>query len=675
VTDAAVRMGGPAASPSPGVDGLPRRFGPYTLLRRFAVGGMAELFLALKRSVAGFEKLIVVKRVLPELTADPAFVEMLLTEARIAATLNHPNVAHVYDVGEVDGTYYIAMEYIHGQDLRALIRQMRAMKVRGLPLEHALSVVLGCCTGLAYAHERRDLDGNAMGIVHRDVSPQNIVVTFEGDVKLVDFGIAKAEGQTRTYEDTDSGQLKGKIPYMSPEQARGWPLDHRSDIFSLGIILFELCTGRRLFRGKTELETLRRIVDGPIPAPTTFNPHLHPSLEAIILRALQIDREQRYASARQMQADLEAFIRREQMQVSSLSLGMWMRQLFADRLDEQTKLLAEGRQLAEVLIREERLAREAGLPGPASDPDLGLLEAERTGASGVRPRRRSPPYAMVALLALLLLIGSGAAAFFFGRAPAAEAAPTAGVLTVETDPPGARVVLDGRPLAGVTPLTLREVAFGDHDLELSKDGHRSHRAVVALEAEAPRMDVVFALSPEVGIAAAPETTAEGRIMLRVTPADARLRVDGEPVPGEGRDRALTALSPGTHVLEVERRGFRPDRREVQVAAGEAEAVEIDLRRAAARGGSGPGLGGRAEALPSSPPRPAPARTGRLSFGSTPWCNVAIDGRDVGQTPIVNHELPSGAHTVTCSNPDVGTRTVRVMVPPGQTLRRTIRLGQ
>ncbi|MCA9610680.1 MAG: serine/threonine protein kinase, partial [Myxococcales bacterium] len=233
---------------------MPMRFGKYTLIRQIALGGMAELFLALQRSVAGFEKLIVVKRVLPHLAKDDSFIEMLLAEARIAATLNHPNIAHVYDVGKADGRFYIAMEHVNGEDLRSLVRQMKKKGVTAFPLEHALAIVLGCCAGLAYAHDKRDLDGEPMGIVHRDVSPQNILVTFTGDVKLVDFGIAKAgRGQM---EDTGSGQLKGKVPYMSPEQAQGLHLDNRSDIFSLGIMLFELCTGRRLFRGKNEMETL-----------------------------------------------------------------------------------------------------------------------------------------------------------------------------------------------------------------------------------------------------------------------------------------------------------------------------------------------------------------------------------------------------------------------------------
>src|SRR5262245_48779827 len=193
---------------------LPRQFGKYTLLRKVAAGGMAELFLALHRSVAGFEKLVVIKRILPSMNQDKAFIDMLLHEARVAATLSHPNIVQIFDVGQIDGKFFIAMEHIHGEDIRSIVRAMKKKNVTEFPLEHTLSIVLGVCAGLAYAHEKRNLDGKLLDIVHRDVSPQNIVVTFTGDVKIVDFGIAKSG--TQVGDDTRDGQLKGKVPYMSP---------------------------------------------------------------------------------------------------------------------------------------------------------------------------------------------------------------------------------------------------------------------------------------------------------------------------------------------------------------------------------------------------------------------------------------------------------------------------
>ena len=189
----APELGGGADGDDGATDGLPRRFGKYTLLRKLAVSGMAELFLAIQRSVAGFEKLIVIKRILPSMNQDRAFIDMFLHEARVAATLSHPNIVQIFDVGQVDTTYFIAMEHVHGEDLRSIVRQMKKKGVNDFPLEHAISIVLGTCGGLAYAHEKRDIDGSALNIVHRDISPQNVVVTVSGDVKIVDFGIAKSD--------------------------------------------------------------------------------------------------------------------------------------------------------------------------------------------------------------------------------------------------------------------------------------------------------------------------------------------------------------------------------------------------------------------------------------------------------------------------------------------------
>ena len=331
----------------------PARFGKYTLLRRIAQGGMAEIFLALQRStLAGsekpFEKLIVIKRILPELNGDKQFVDMLLHEAQIAATLGHPNIVQVFDAGQIDGRYFIAMEHVHGEDLRAIVRQMKKKELLQFSIEHAIAIVLGACAGLSYAHEKRGLDGAPLGIVHRDVSPQNIVVTFDGDVKVVDFGIAMSEAR-RSEENTKSGKLKGKVPYMSPEQARGEPLDQRSDVFSLGTILFELTTGKRLFKGQSELETLKLICDREYPKPSEVRADYPADLEPIVMRALAKERDERYPSARALQADLEAFVRAQRLAVSRLSLESFMRSLFDEQLAREEEALREGKRLADVI--------------------------------------------------------------------------------------------------------------------------------------------------------------------------------------------------------------------------------------------------------------------------------------------------------------------------------------
>jgi serine/threonine protein kinase len=332
------------------IEGLPCRFGKYTLIRKLATGGMAELFLAIHKSVAGFEKLVVIKRILPAMNRDRDFVEMLLHEARVAATLSHPNIVQIFDVGSVDGTYFIAMEHVHGEDLRSVVRQMKRQDVVEFPMEHALSIVLGMCSGLAYAHEKRELDGTALNIVHRDVSPQNVVVTFTGDVKIVDFGIAKSDAKVE--EQTPGGRLKGKVPYMSPEQARGETIDWRSDIFAAGVMLFELTTGKRLFKGANEFETLRLIVEQEYPLPSQACLGYPRELELIVMRALSKDRAQRWQSAREMQGAIEEFVRKERLPVSTIALSKFMQGLFEDKLASQKEALLQGKQLADIIALE-----------------------------------------------------------------------------------------------------------------------------------------------------------------------------------------------------------------------------------------------------------------------------------------------------------------------------------
>ena len=711
--------GAPPAAPKPDeapAEPMPKRFGKYTLIRKLATGGMAELFLALQRSVAGFEKLIVVKRILPHLAKDTAFIEMLLAEARIAATLNHPNVAHIYDVGVNDGQYYIAMEYIHGEDLRSIVRGMKKKATTSFPLEHALMIVLSACAGLSYAHDKVDLDGTPMNIVHRDVSPQNIVVTFSGDVKLVDFGIAKA-GRS-THEDTQSGKLKGKIPYMSPEQARGEQVDARSDVFSLGVILFELCTGRRLFRGSNEFETMKMIVEQPYPAPRSINPSLSPRLEEIINKALEKDPTKRYQSARQMQVDLEEHIRNEKLAASPLSLGEWMRGLFDEKLAAQEKALKEGRQLADVIAQQ------------IADEEAAEALAARTN-SGVRNRKGAKaPWILVVLLAVLAVAGGGylalrpptgppvgpgvvsvrstpprAAIFIDGalraeRTPAGlrglpvpatyaikvsaegyvpctqqvrltKARPTAnvtctlerptarsyGILRVRTTPAGAQVLFDGSDTHLTTPATVPEIAPGvDHTVALALRDYVTKTITITLRAGQVE-DLAFELERT------PLGPSEAIIRVTTVPAEARV-IFGEGNWHETGSPYEFRVPARPYRLVVARGGYRTSERTVTLPGGRVTELTVELERERQTGVRQPPL----------PPPPRASGPGRLTFDARPWCNVSVDGRNLGQTPIVNHELASGPHRVTCTNPELNvTRTITVQIAPGETTRQRIPL--
>jgi serine/threonine protein kinase len=303
------------------------RIGKYKVVHRIAFGGMAEIYLARAGGLHGFEKYVVLKCILPQHAANEDFIRMFLKEARLAATLDHANIAHVYEIGETRGNYFFTMEYLHGEDLRWI---MRALGPRGLrlPLEHAIEIVIGAASGLNFAHDKRGPDGRPLGIVHRDVSPANLVVTYDGGVKVVDFGIAK---MTADPELSRRGSLKGKLAYMSPEQLNNLPMDRRGDVFALGVVLYEITTHARLFKGATEVETMRAVMDGTVTPPSTVVPDYPPALERIVLRALEREPDKRYQSAREMQLDLEAFASDERLRVSSAALAEWMERTFGPK--------------------------------------------------------------------------------------------------------------------------------------------------------------------------------------------------------------------------------------------------------------------------------------------------------------------------------------------------------
>ncbi len=750
MTDAAARNASPRAEGSIPSEPLPRRFGKYTLIRRMAAGGMAVLYLALHRSFAGIERLLVIKRILPEYGRDQGYIEMLLKEARIAMTFAHPNIVTVFDVGQVDGEYFIAMEHIHGEDLRAVVRAMKPKGVTEFPLEHALAIGVGVAAGLAYAHDKKDLQGNALRVVHRDISPQNIVVTFTGDVKVVDFGIAKAslahttsektstavrthrpdDGASRGDRDTHvslnsldgtgAGKVKGKIPYMSPEQARGDDLDHRSDIFSLGIMLFELCTGRRLFRGSSDTDTLRMITDGVYPRPSEVNPRIGPELESVIVKALAPDRDERYQSARELQADLEAVARNERIPMSTVALGDWMKMLFAERLAEQDAVLAEGKLAAD----------EMG----AGDDD----EAHhRHVAPSQQGGSRRPVVILSSVLAVVLAVG-GYAFITRSRADAARehasAEVNSGSIEVRSTPEGAHIWLGDAPTPFRTPHTFTNLATGPgvrYDVRVTAEGYDAFAMTVALGSAHTRQEVnatlararatsfaVLELSttppgarvlvdgreaqgvtpltmPEltagvehtvivrepdhvdetftfVGSAGRVETRAltlrerplgpdEAWLLLETEPANARVHVGDRDYTTGSPYRLRLRAQPHSMPVTVMAPGFDGETRAVRLAAGQT----VNLRPVRLE------PAGREPTTHAPPPPPPPphvdATPAHLRVGANPWCNVSIDGRAYGQTPQVNITLAPGPHRITCTSPDAPARTRNVTLAPGQQL--------
>jgi serine/threonine protein kinase len=352
---------------------------------------MAELFLArAAEPQSTFEKLVVVKKILPRYADNPRFVQLFLDEAKLAQSLSHKNIVQVHDVGGSGSEYFFAMEYLHGQDVRSILHRAWRNEEK-LPISHAVQIASQVASALHYAHDKRRPDGSLLEIVHRDVSPSNVLVSYDGAVKLVDFGVAKAA--TRTVK-TRTGTLKGKIAYMSPEQAKGAAIDRRSDVFSLGIVLWEMVTTSRLFRGENDLATLQLIINMPIKRPSEERPDCPPELERIILKALAQDPARRYQSANEVARDLEELVRVEQLTQSAAGLSVYMSGLFKAELDSWELARAAGVALGDHLTNVGELTSpisESDFVEPIDSIDLEEEEEEAYSLGAVSGSIDPPP--------------------------------------------------------------------------------------------------------------------------------------------------------------------------------------------------------------------------------------------------------------------------------------------
>lgn len=447
-------------------------------MRKLAVGGMAEIFLAQLEAAHGFTKQVVIKRLLPHLCEDRNFVDMFLSEARLTAGLSHPNLAQVFDIGESDGRLHYVMEYVYGQDLRDI-----AMRIDDRCAVPPLDLVIGVCisiaAGLHYAHTARDQAGRALAIIHRDVTPSNVVVTYSGVAKLLDFGVAKAKLEGR--ESTAAGVLKGKLPYMSPEQIScSMALDGRSDVFSLGVMLWELTTKHRLYRCPSPLETVRRITSEDAPPPSSVCEDYPPALEVIVLRALARDREHRYASALELQRALEVFALDHQLVTSSSRIAELMAELFAKELeDERTRL--ESKPPPEVtVIDSEVYTSPVAKPGPDEDDASTVISVVQPGLGPAPLVVRRWPWIAGSLAGALAI---GLAWKVFGTAPPVEPPTPASDSLVAQPQPVDEPVQEPEPASGgtttsaglVDPEPVAEIPVEDAPDKPSKRERKSSR--------------------------------------------------------------------------------------------------------------------------------------------------------------------------------------------------------
>jgi serine/threonine protein kinase len=443
----------------------------YEMIRKLAVGGMAELFLARVTGPMGFNKTLVLKRILPQLAGDPSFVEMFLREARLAAQLNHPHIVQIFDFGEAYGSYFLAMEYVDGPNLRVLLKTALAA---GTPLPPTLCarLIASACEGLAFAHDFQDpATGRPLGLIHRDISPENILVSRQGAVKLVDFGIAKTADQS---PKTQSGIVKGKLSYLSPEQVRSMPLDRRVDVYALGVVLYELLTGQKPFTGPSDASLVQAILFDPLPPTLRYRPDLPVELQRIVERALSRDREQRYRDCRAMQLDLEDFILSAGRSVGAYQVSQFIDQLFpsaapmafpARDTGERQALAAPARDSSRTVLAKtptSSLSPAKSPPPPSVDPKRSNPPPFHPAQPGL-PASASRPTASTRSLAWLrgliggaLLMAGGGYITRARTSPEAPAASTAAVRS-QPSPPGPAVgTAPGAPGTPSGTLTPRE---------------------------------------------------------------------------------------------------------------------------------------------------------------------------------------------------------------------------
>jgi TonB family protein len=495
------------AAPQPAPEGAPKRpartrsgseFGQYVIEKHIATGGMADVYKARMMGMEGFQKTVAIKRILSNLTDSDEFVRMFIDEAKLAAQLSHNNIIHIYDLGKIDRSHYIAMEFIEGWDLRSILEECRSRGIT-MPIELALYITTLLASALDYAHNKRDFDNQALGLVHRDVSPQNVLISFEGDVKLCDFGIAKAASKA---SQTRAGALKGKLQYMSPEQAWGKDIDHRSDIFSLGLVLFEMLTSEKVFSGTSELSVLEQVRDTIITAASMKNPDVDPEIDRIAFLALNAERDNRYQSAQEMQRDLERVMRQKGWSPDRGSVAAFLKTLGAgvEASHEQAEtppaepVRSASKPVAPAVSPTRPAAPPAKSPppgkrrdspfGPDDDLQFGQSSADKptppvfdldghsSGISSSRVRKgggNQRMWMLLGLLALVAIVGGGWWIFFSDgspeRPPIARAAPVVPLATETPAPePTVGLMSEQELIARAREVAAAEITKQEEDL-------------------------------------------------------------------------------------------------------------------------------------------------------------------------------------------------------------------
>jgi serine/threonine protein kinase len=546
----------------------PIKFGNYYLFERVNIGGMAEVFKAVSYGVEGFERLYAIKRVLPNIAEDQEFIDMFIDEAKIAVQLNHANIGQIFELGrdQKENAYFIAMEFVQGKDLRAMYDRARK---RGEVLDIAMCchIVKEACEALEYAHNKKGERGEPLHLVHRDVSPQNLIVSYDGEVKLIDFGIAKAAGKA---SKTQSGILKGKFGYMSPEQVRGRPSDKRSDLFSLGVVLFELLTLERCFQGESDFSVLEKVRNSEIRRPSTLNRPIPPELERIVMKGLARNPDERYQSAAELQDALQKFLYQSGTFYARKDLAAYMRRTFDADIRNEANKLAEFREYARQKIPE---AKRASVPVPA-------LPAEPE-----RPAAQFSPQ-----LPSLSWEDDEVETAVWDRAPSQIMAAAA----LNADPPAFRNDARPQPPERVTPKPPRG-SGPPGDAQRKPAAANVAPTMPAIEAIDPipltggrrsaavgNRIVALAVITLVtlglaGVAIFWFTRGASLVVESKSPQAVRVELDGKVVHDAQTPVELPDLPPGTHQVRISAPGFEPAERTMELRARVQDRLVVTLR--------------------------------------------------------------------------------------------------
>lgn len=558
-------------------------FGRYLLLDKVAAGGMAEVWRAKMTGQGDFQRIVAIKKILPHVCEDEEFITMFRDEANITVQLQHSNIGQVYEFDRIDDIYYIGMEYISGKDVKNVWQYQRSRKMT-IPLELACYIVQKMADGLDYAHSKRDNFGNPLGIVHRDVSPQNCLVSWDGEVKVIDFGIAKAADKAG---HTRAGTLKGKFAYMSPEQIRGRELDGRADVFALGVCMYELVTGTRAFQAESEFSLLEMVRNVELKPPTMVNSAIPPEVERIIFKALAKEREHRYQTAGELSRDIQRYLLSLERCPDRHTLGQFLRENFTVEYDKERLRLESYREIE--WTAPSVSGAVAAAPGPAT------------------PAVPQKSAAELAVMAALAAEGQGAPRDDDSSAFASSSEGSYSGGQYRPDSPG--------ELTSETPMRPAAVR------ESTQTGITQTAAPPASSSGGAMKWVAFALAAVLLVGGAAGAASyfllRGKATIAVTvvnATDATVRLDGEVVGKATPSLTLASVPAGTHNVIIEKEGFEMFHRTVLLDAGKLLPLKAELV----------------------------AASGRLQVVSEPsGAEIWLDGKDTGKTTPAKLSIPGG----------------------------------